>query len=184
MTAIRTLLVDDHPIVREGLRRMTELAKDVEIVGEASNGKEAVVQAERLQPDVVLMDIKMPEMDGIEATRLLKERFPKVRVIVLTFSEDEFLDQATEAGAAAYLLKGVSKSELFQTIRAVMASNSVRETLLKQSLNGGCGNDHNQQIELPKNDRPGLSPIGVGERHSFLISGLEQMDHLGRKKWP
>src|SRR3990172_8553055 len=104
METIRVLLVDDHQVVREGLRNMLELEDDIKVVGEAASFEEALPQVEALFPDIVLMDIKMPGIDGIEATRRLKEKKPDCNVVILTLYE-EYLPQALEAGAVGYLLK-------------------------------------------------------------------------------
>jgi NarL family two-component system response regulator LiaR len=120
MDPIKVLIVDDHAIVRQGLRTYLELLEGIEIVGEARNGAEAVDLARRLCPDVVLMDLVMPEMDGIEATRQIGTLCTGVKVIVLTsFTEDEMVFPAIKAGAAGYLLKDISPSELAQAIQAV-----------------------------------------------------------------
>ena len=111
--AIRVLLVDDHAVVREGLRNFLALQDGLEIVGEASDGNEAIEQAQRLEPDVILMDLVMPGLDGIGAMRQLRARSPASRVIVLTsFLEDERVLPAIQAGAAGYLLKNVEPAEL------------------------------------------------------------------------
>ncbi len=123
MDTIRILLVDDHQVVREGLRRMLELEADMEVVGEASDAKEALTQLELLSPEVILMDIKMPGMDGIELTRQLKEKQPSCSVIMLTLY-DEYLTEAIEAGAVGYLLKDVKREELVKAIRAVHQGRS------------------------------------------------------------
>jgi NarL family two-component system response regulator LiaR len=120
MDRIRVLIVDDHGIVRQGLRTYLDLLDDVEIVGEAENGVEAVAQVEQQRPDVVLMDLVMPEMDGIEATRQIGSISPETRVIVLTsFAEDDQVFPAIQAGAAGYLLKDVSPADLANAIQAV-----------------------------------------------------------------
>ena len=119
MSAIRVLLVDDHQVVREGLKRMLELDKDIQVVGEAVNGEDGITQAERLSPDVILMDIKMPDMDGITATRQLKQKMPDVKVIMLTLYDSEFVTQAIEAGASGYILKDAKGEQLIQAIRDV-----------------------------------------------------------------
>jgi NarL family two-component system response regulator LiaR len=120
MDRIRILIVDDHGIVRQGLRTYLDLLDEIEIVGEAENGVEAVAQVERHRPDVVLMDLVMPEMDGIEATRQICAISPATQVIVLTsFTEDEMVFPAIKAGAAGYLLKDVSPSHLASAIQAV-----------------------------------------------------------------
>lgn len=123
MDTIRILLVDDHQVVREGLRRMLELEPDLKIVGEASNGKEALEQVDRISPEVVLMDIKMPGMDGIELTRKLKDKCPDCHVLMLTLY-DEYLHQAIEAGATGYLLKDINREELLKAIRSVREGRS------------------------------------------------------------
>ena len=123
MDTIRVLLVDDHQVVREGLRRMLELEADIEVVGEASDAKEALTQSELFSPEVILMDIKMPGVDGIELTRQLKEKQPSCNVIMLTLY-DEYLTEAIEAGAVGYLLKDVKREELVRAIRAVHQGRS------------------------------------------------------------
>lgn len=110
------LLVDDHQLVREGLKRVLELEEDIRVVGEAANGEDGITQAERLSPDVILMDIKMPGMDGIAATRQLKEKMPDVKVIMLTLYDSDYVTQAIEAGASGYILKDASLKQLIQAI--------------------------------------------------------------------
>jgi two-component system, NarL family, response regulator LiaR len=118
-SAISVLIVDDHPIVRQGLRTLLELQDDIKVVGEAVNGKIAVELAAQLKPDVVLMDLVMPEMDGISATRLISELKQSTRVIALTsFVEDEKVIPAIQAGAVSFLLKDVSPTDLIEAIRA------------------------------------------------------------------
>ena len=123
MDTIRILLVDDHQVVREGLRRMLELEADMEVVGEAADAKEALTQVESLSPEIILMDIKMPGVDGIELTRQLKEKQPSCNIIMLTLY-DEYLTEAIEAGAVGYLLKDVKREELVRAIRAVHQGRS------------------------------------------------------------
>ncbi len=129
--AIRIVLADDHAVVREGLRAFLELQEGIEVVGEAADGEEAVEEAERLRPDVLLMDLVMPRLDGVGAMRELRRRRPEIRVIVLTsFAEDERLLPAIQAGAAGYLLKNVEPSALARAVRAAHAG----ETLLPRSV--------------------------------------------------
>ncbi len=123
---IRVLIVDDHAVVREGLRTFLELQDGLEVVGEAADGEEAVALAESLHPDVVLMDLVMPKVDGIDAMRELRDRAPETRVIVLTsFLDDERLLPAIEAGAAGYLLKDVEPAELARAVRAAHAGEAL-----------------------------------------------------------
>jgi len=123
MDTIRILVVDDHQVVREGLRHMLELEADIEVVGEAGDAKEALTQVEALFPEIVLMDIKMPGVDGIELTRQLKEKQPSCNIIMLTLY-DEYLAEAIEAGAVGYLLKDIKREELVRAIRAVHQGRS------------------------------------------------------------
>jgi len=131
MDTIRILLVDDHQVVREGLRHMLELEADIEVVGEASEAKEVLTKVETLSPDIILMDIKMPGVDGIELTRQLKEKQPSCNIIMLTLY-DEYLTQAIEAGAVGYLLKDIKREELIKAIRAVREGRSPLNLSLSQ----------------------------------------------------
>ena len=131
MDAIRIFLVDDHQVVREGLRRMLELEADFQVVGEATEAKEVLTQVDLLSPQVILMDIKMPGMSGIELTRRLKQKHPSCNIIMLTLY-DEYLTQAIEAGATGYLLKDVKREELVKAIRAVCQGRSPLNLSLSQ----------------------------------------------------
>jgi NarL family two-component system response regulator LiaR len=123
---IRILIADDHAVVREGLRAFLQLQDGLEVVGEAADGVEAVEQAERLAPNVVLMDLVMPKLDGVGAMRQLRVRLPAARVIVLTsFLEDDRLLPAIEAGAAGYLLKDVEPAELARAVRLANAGEAM-----------------------------------------------------------
>jgi DNA-binding NarL/FixJ family response regulator len=117
---IRLLLVDDQNIVRKGLKVLLEAQSGFQVVGEAGNGREAIAQVEALQPDVVLMDVRMPEMDGVAATQIIFKQFPTTRVLVLsTFDDDDYVVRAMQGGAKGYLLKDSQVEELAQAIRAV-----------------------------------------------------------------
>jgi NarL family two-component system response regulator LiaR len=116
------MLVDDHAMVRRGLATFLKVYDDLELAGEAASGEAALQQCAQLQPDVVLMDMVMPTMDGTTATRLIRQQFPTVQVIVLTsFKEEKLVQNALQAGAISYLLKDVSANELAQAIRAAHA---------------------------------------------------------------
>ena len=133
--AIGVLVVDDHAVVREGLRTFLELQDGIAVVGEAADGEEAVRQAEALRPDVVLMDLVMPRLDGVGAMRELRRRLPATRVIVLTsFAEDERLLPAIQAGAAGYLLKNVAPTELARAVRAAHAGEALLDPVIAARL--------------------------------------------------
>lgn len=141
MDKIRVLLADDHPVVREGLRTMLSTASDIEVVAEASDGLQAVKKVKEHQPQVVLMDIHMPNLDGLEATRHIKAQFPSTSVIMLTiYDSDAYVLDAVGAGAAGYLLKDVSEDLLINTVRAVNSGGMlIKASLLRQALLGLAG---------------------------------------------
>ncbi len=117
---IRLLLVDDQIIIRQGLRSLLEAKPDLEVIGEAENGQQAMTQVATLQPDIVLMDVRMPVMDGVAATRLIHQQFSQIKVLVLTtFDDDEYVSQALRVGARGYLLKDTHSDDLAAAIRAV-----------------------------------------------------------------
>lgn len=126
MDKIRILIAEDHAVVREGTRELLDREEDLEVVAEAGDGEEAVRLATSQRPDVVLMDIAMPKLDGIEATRRIKAIHPAIAVLVLTaYDDDQYVFALLEAGAAGYLLKDVHTDELIKAIRAVYAGESV-----------------------------------------------------------
>jgi DNA-binding NarL/FixJ family response regulator len=126
--AIDVLLVDDQALFREGLETLLSVHKDIQVVGQASNGQEALEVAVRVQPDVVLMDVRMPILNGVRATRRLKKALPHCKVIVLTtFDDDEYVFDALRAGAVGYLLKDVASARLVEAIRAAARDESILE---------------------------------------------------------
>jgi DNA-binding NarL/FixJ family response regulator len=134
---IRLLLADDHPVVRDGLRGVFADDPDFEVVGEAANGAEAVARVERLGADVVLMDLRMPELGGVEAIRRLRETAPSVRVLVLTtYDTDSDVLPAIEAGATGYLLKDAPREELIRAVRAAFMGESVLSPAVARRLMG------------------------------------------------
>ncbi|MFG2075472.1 response regulator [Nonomuraea maritima] len=148
-TTIRVLIVDDHPIVRDGLRAAFNAAPDIEVAGEAADGAQAVRLAGELAVDVVLMDLRMPEMDGVQAIRRLRTSAPEIRVLVLTtFDSDSDVLPAIEAGATGYLLKDAPTDELLRAVRASHRGETVLATSVAGLLVG--------QVRKPA--RGGLSP--------------------------
>jgi DNA-binding NarL/FixJ family response regulator len=123
---IRVLLVDDQQLVRQGLRLLLEIEADIQVAGQAADGFEALAQVEALHPDVVLMDVRMPVMDGVAATREMAARFPDVGVIILTtFEDDETVFEGLKAGARGYLLKDISSEEMAEAVRKVAAGEAL-----------------------------------------------------------
>lgn len=140
--AIRVMLVDDHAVVRSGLSAFLMVYDDLELVGEAGDGERAVSLCEKARPDVVLMDLMMPGMDGVTATRLIRARFPETQVIALTsFKEQEWVEGALKAGAIGYLLKDVTADDLARAIRDAAAGKAIlapeAAQVLIQSARGG-----------------------------------------------
>ena len=133
---VRVLLADDHAVIREAMRIMLELEPSVEVVGEATNGEEAVDLAQLTSPDLVLMDIRMEKMDGVEATRRLSDLYPEIAVLILTgFAEDRYLMEAVEAGARGFMLKDATQDELVEAISRVANGESlVTPSLLRRLL--------------------------------------------------
>jgi DNA-binding NarL/FixJ family response regulator len=137
MRLIRLLIADDHPVVRDGLRAMLATQPDMELVGEAATGTQAVAQARALRPDVVLMDLQMPELDGPDAIATLREQAPEVRVLVLTtYGTDADITRAVDAGATGYLLKDAPREQLFGAIRAAARGESVLSPLVATRVLG------------------------------------------------
>jgi len=152
---ISVLIADDHTIVRSGVRLLLEAESDIRVVGEALNGREALELAESLQPDVVLMDITMPEMDGLEATKEIKSRFPQINVLVLTMHRsDEYFFEMLKAGASGYILKGAKTSELINAVRIVQGG----EVFLYPSMIQKLVQGYLQLADLDNEGEPSLSP--------------------------
>ena len=120
MEPLRILIADDHPLFRHGIRELLNLASDIQVIGEATTGEEAIMQAEALQPDVILMDVKMPGVNGIEATRRILHNSPHIRILVVTmFEDDGTVFAAMRAGARGYVLKDAEKENILRAIQAV-----------------------------------------------------------------
>ncbi len=167
---IKILLVDDHAVVREGLRTYLDLEDRLEIVGEASNGREAADKVRVLHPDVVLMDLLMPEMDGIAATKAIKEFAPEVKIIVLTsFQDDEHIMPAIEAGATGYLLKDVSAPELVKAIEGAFQGQAqlhpeVARKLMEQVRQPRRRTDPGEELTPRERDVLGLIASGMSNK--------------------
>ncbi len=132
---ITILIADDHPVVREGLAAMLSREPDIDVVGEAADGQEAVDRAASLGPDIILMDLQMPRLGGVDAIRLIRERHPAVQTIVLTtYGDDDSIFQGIAAGARGYLLKDAPRDELFRAVRAVARGESLLQPAVATKL--------------------------------------------------
>lgn len=175
---IRILVADDHPVVRDGLVAMLGTQPDFLVVGEAANGAEVVEQASLAQPDVVLLDLEMPGMDGVEALRQLRQRFPQVRALVFTaFDTDERILGALRAGAQGYLLKGAPRLELFQAIRVVSQGGSllqpvVASKLLRHMSASGPSVEDGRKPELTRRELEVLHLLGQGKTNKEIALEL------------
>lgn len=140
MEPIRILIADDHPMFRNGLRALLESVQDMQVIGEVASGDEAFTQARALQPDVILMDIKMPGMNGIEATRRILHTSPHIHILVVTmFEDDDSVFAAIRAGARGYLLKGAAQEETLRAIRAVSHGEAIFGPAVAERLMGYFG---------------------------------------------
>jgi DNA-binding NarL/FixJ family response regulator len=188
---IKILIADDHAVVREGTRRILEQERDMEVVGEAGDGEEAVNLATSLKPDVAIMDISMPKMDGIEATRRIKVVCPSINVLILSaYDDDQFIFSLLEAGAAGYLLKSVRSRELLDAIRAVYSGESVlHPSIARKVLNRfvsasgkpegkePSGMLSDREMEVLKLAAKGLSNQDIAEKLCLSIRTVQ--GHLG-----
>ncbi len=163
MDIIRVLIADDHTLFRDGLRALLTSIPDIQVVGEAATGQETVAQAAALQPDVILMDIQMPDMNGIEATRQILRTSPHVGIIVLTmFKDDDSVFAAMRAGARGYILKGADQAVLLRALRAVASGESLFSPEIAQRLMGFFAN-------LNPASRPGLFPELTDREREILV---------------
>lgn len=180
METIKVLLVDDHILFRSGVASILHQQEDIEVVGEAQNGKEALEKARELMPDVILMDVYMPEMGGLEATRRIKEVLPYVKIVMLTFSEeDEDLFEAIKAGAHGYLLKKIEPGDLLRNLKGVLQgeaplSQSAATRLLGEfaRLSRSGSQKARPQEKLSPREREVLELLTEGATNKEIASSL------------
>jgi len=149
MNPIRILIADDHPVFRFGMRALLETETDFEVVGEASTGNEAVTLTDELQPDVILMDITMPGMNGVEATRQILDRHPETGILIVTMLDDDTLVPAMRAGARGYLLKGADGEETLRAIRAVAHGEAIFSPAIAERLTQIISTPPPAEVEAP-----------------------------------
>jgi NarL family two-component system response regulator LiaR len=169
---IRVMLVDDHTMVRRGLATFLMVFDDLKLVGEAENGAEAIRRCAEVQPDVILMDMVMPEMDGVTATRAIRQQFPKVQIIALTsFKEGDLVKNALEAGAIGYLLKDVTVDDLAWAIRAANSGRATLSPEASQALVDTANQPPAPGLDLTGRERDVLA---------LLVEGLNNTQIAGR----
>ena len=174
----RLLLVDDHAVVRSGLRMLLENERDVEIIGEAATAAEALESALRLKPNVILMDIGLPDMSGIDATREIKKRCPEVSIVALTIHEDEeYFFKMLEAGASGYVPKRAAPEELVTAIRAAATGQvylypSLAKLLVRDFLSGGRAPDDHTASDLTSREQEVLTYLAEGANNEEIAGSL------------
>src|SRR5574342_673119 len=175
---IRLLLVDDHAVVRSGLRMLLENEHDVEIIGEASSAEEAIEAAARLKPNVILMDIGLPDLSGIDATREIKKRLPEVAVVALTIHEDEeYFFKMLEAGATGYVPKRAAPEELITAIRAAAMGQvylypSLAKLLVRDFLSGDHSVENRTPTDITKREQEILTHLAEGSSNDEIAQAL------------
>jgi two-component system, NarL family, response regulator LiaR len=185
---IRILIVDDHSLVRKGLRMLISGSPDMEVVGEASNGVEAVEQSQAVSPDVILMDLQMPRMGGIEAIREIKKRDPQMKILVLTsFADDDKVFPAIKEGASGYLLKDSLPSELMEAIQAIHQGQPFLHPMITERLMRGISHPEaspareekltRREVEVLKQVAAGKSNHEIAEK--LVVSERTIDTHLG-----
>ncbi len=188
MAKIRLMIVDDHEVVRLGMRAAFELEPDINVIGEASNGAEALAKIGVLDPQVILMDVRMEKMGGIEACREIKSRYSHVQVLMITsYTDEEAVFASILAGASGYLLKNVSRAELLRSIRAVAAGESLLDpTLTKKAtsrltqLAHGSSQTKAPGDELTEREREVLALIARGYTNKQIAEGLYVSEKTAR----
>ena len=176
---IKILLADDHTILRAGLKMMLNAQPDMEVVGEAQDGRQAIAETQRLHPDIVLMDITMPDMNGIEATRQIKKLIPEAKVLVLTMHEnDEYVFQALRAGASGYMLKEAADTELISALHVISSGQFYLSPIAQSVMVGDylqrvrAGEERDSYSSLTEREREILKLVAEGYTNNQIAERL------------
>jgi len=189
LDGIRVLIADDHPLIREGLRHVLEMDPQIKVVGEAGDGQGAINKARILNPDVVLMDLKMPGTDGVESSRVIRREFPEIKIIILTVADDDDMLEVIRAGAGGYLLKDVEPGELLKAIHTVYEGRPAFHPIVASRLLGEYNRlsmpvRRDDEISLlTEREREVLALIAQGESnkniaHKLFISEKTVKNHI------
>lgn len=192
---LRIILAEDHETVRAGIKLLVNSQTDMEVIGEASNGSEAIKQSQKLLPDVLVMDISMPELNGLKATKKLKQLCPQVKVLTLTrHTDDSYLQQLIKAGASGYILKQSAPDELLRAVRAVASGEGYLDTALTKKVLGDYVNRSNalrgenktemtnRESEVLRLIARGYSNKEIGERMNISVKTVEAHKANAMKK--
>jgi DNA-binding NarL/FixJ family response regulator len=186
MSIIKVMIVDDHVVVREGLKKLLEINNDIEVIAEAKTGSECLELLETLLPDVIFMDVRMPGISGIETARLVCQRHPQIKVVMLTIYEDDhYVTEAIKAGARGYVLKNVSRDELIKIVRLVMGDQAfldpvVTAPILDRVKHGTRGYTREEKPALTQRELEVLACIVEGHTDRMIAESLCISEHTVR----
>lgn len=171
---IRVLIADDHLVVRDGLRTMLEIQDDIEVIGEAANGREAVHLAGQLQPDVILMDLRMPELDGLGAIRAIRQSWPQLAVVILTtYDDDAHIVQGLQAGARGYLLKDSSREAILNAVRSASRGETLLPPHVAARIVAHLDTPAPTDSALSDRERQVLLMVAEGQRNKEIADALD-----------
>lgn len=177
MTDIKVMVADDHSLVRQGIKKVLELEPTIRVIGETTNGKDTISLAKKLQPDIILMDINMPQINGIEATKIIKKEMPHIKVLVLTIHDDEeYVYETVRSGASGYLLKDVDPGKLVESILRIYEGKSIIHhsvaAKLMQEFNRLSNPAKDAAVDLTSREQDVLKLIAQGCSNKEIASKL------------
>jgi two-component system response regulator DegU len=183
---LKAMIVDDHLVVREGLKQLLEVDDEIQVIAEASNGLECLRQLDKLSPDLIFMDVRMPGISGIETTRLIHQKYPRIKIIVLTiYDDDQYVTEAIQAGANGYVLKKVQRDELIQIIRLVMGNQafldpSVTAKVFHRLKGGKNTPERDEKVSLTHRELEILKGMVAGHTDRKIGDFLHVSEHTVR----